>query len=63
MSEIITVYQRGALPGIAGILSPGIYNVDYDARIAIPVVVQIEQQQEMPPPDQTTTPSDTPSAS
>jgi hypothetical protein len=50
-TETITVHQRGALPGIAGILSPGIYEVDYDARTATPVVEQSEQQQEQAPND------------
>jgi hypothetical protein len=57
-SEIITVYQRGAVPGIAGILSPGTYELDYEARTATPVVTQIEQQQEQTEDTQSTTPLD-----
>lgn len=62
-TEIITVYQRGALPGVPGILSPGVYEVDYDARTATPVVVQIEQQQEQAPDESGQTPPDTQSES
>jgi len=57
--SIVTIFQVSALPGIPGLLSPGIYEIDYDLRTATPVVID----QADPDPDQPTPPDTTPSDS
>ena len=38
MSEIITLYAFGAIPGIPGEHAPGVYEVDWEQRTLTPVV-------------------------
>jgi hypothetical protein len=37
MSEQVYLIGAGSLPGIPGVLGPGLYEIDYDARTATPV--------------------------
>jgi hypothetical protein len=37
MSEQVYLTGAGSLPGIPGVLGPGLYEIDYDARTATPV--------------------------
>ena len=37
MSEQVYLITGGSLPGIPGVLGPGLYEVDYDARTVTPV--------------------------
>ena len=37
MSEQVYLHSAGTLPGIPGVLGPGLYDVDYDARTVTPV--------------------------
>lgn len=39
MSEQVYLVTAGSLPGIPGVLGPGLYEVDYDARTVTPVAV------------------------
>ena len=38
MSEIITLYALGSIPGIPGEHAPGVYEVDWEQRTLTPVV-------------------------
>lgn len=54
MSEQIYLHGAGTLPGIPGVLGPGLYEVDYDARTVTPVAMPTVE--DVPP---TTTPDET----
>lgn len=53
MSEQVYLHSAGTLPGIPGVLGPGLYEVDYDARVVTPVAIPTVE--DVPPTTTTTT--------